>query len=308
MRHFFLSAFILLALCATTGAQNLFVGSYNIRNQNNEDVANGNGWTRRCPVICDMLNFESPDIFGSQEVLVAQLHDMLSKLDGYDYIGVGRDDGKEAGEYAPIFYKKERLTLLRSGHFWLSPTPTLPGVKGWDAVCPRICTWGFFADKKSKLRFYYFNLHMDHIGVVARRESAKLVIARIKEMAKGMPVILTGDFNVDQNDNIYNIFSTSGVLKDTFANARHRFATNGTFNNFETNLWTTSRVDHIFVSPAFDVRYFGVITNSYWTPSDSTTTKKGKDAPKEINLEKYTERTPSDHYPIFARIVYMPKK
>lgn len=289
--------------CVLVGAQSLCVSSYNIRYKSNFDVQNGNGWERRCPVICDMINFESPDLFGSQEVLVGQLHDMLKGLDGYSYIGVGRDDGKEGGEYSPIFYKTSKFKLLKSGYFWLSQDPTRPN-KGWDAACIRICTWGRFEDRHTKWRFWYFNLHMDHIGAVARRESAKLVVARIRKICKGDPVILTGDFNVDQKNEIYTIFTTSGILKDSYVYAKHRFAETGTFNNFNPDLKTDSRIDHIFVSPSFKVNNYAVLTNCYWTPIAGSEAQKSTAAPKEIDLYRYQRRTPSDHYPIMARIVY----
>lgn len=223
-------------------AQPLYVGTYNIRYQNNDDSRNGNGWTQRCPVVCDQLNFEHPDIFGTQEVLEPQLHDMLQRLDDYDYIGVGRDDGKTKGEYAAIFYDKQRLRLVENGHFWLSETPDKPSL-GWDATCIRICTWGKFevvqdngtalhTDGTMGLQFYFFNLHMDHVGVKARREAAKLVVERIGQMAGDkLPVVLTGDFNVDQNDEIYGIFTQSGLV-DSYTAARLRFAENGTFNAY----------------------------------------------------------------------------
>lgn len=308
MKRYFFAVIFLSLVVTVVNAQSLFVGSYNIRNQNNSDVENGNGWKQRCPVICDMINFESPDVFGSQEVLVGQLHDMLAKLDGYAYVGVGRDDGKEAGEYSPVFYKKEKLQLLKSGNFWLSETPQSPGVKGWDAACPRICSWGYFKDKQTKFCFYYFNLHMDHIGVVARRESAKLVISKIREICKGAPVILTGDFNVDQNNEIYTIFTTSGVLKDSYRCTKHLFATNGTFNSFDSGMWTDSQIDHIFVSPSFNVTHFAVLTNCYWVPVKESNAVQGKDAPKEITLKTYQRRMPSDHYPILARLKYQSLK
>lgn len=283
-------------------AQPLYVGTYNIRYQNNDDSRNGNGWTKRCPVVCDQLNFEHPDIFGTQEVLEPQLHDMLQRLDGYDYIGVGRDDGKRAGEYAAIFYKKNRVRLLSQGNFWLSETPERPGL-GWDAACIRICTWGKFKNLRTKKKFYYFNLHMDHVGIQARREAAKLVVARIKEIAKGAPVVLTGDFNVDQYDEIYRIFTDSGVLKDSYVSARLRFAENGTFNSFKSDLFTKSRIDHIFVSPQTRVEAYGVLTNSYWVPDTMTApSQKASDAPQEISFQRYQRRLPSDHYPVFVRL------
>ena len=240
---------------------------------------------------------------------------MQKALDGYAYIGVGRDDGKHDGEHEAIFYKKDKLVLLDHGDFWLSETPDKPGL-GWDAVCIRICTWGKFGVRAPRIRhgilnkrkseplreFYYFNLHMDHVGVVARREAAKLVVQKIREIAQGQPVILTGDLNVDQNNEIYTIFTQSGLLKDSYDAARIRFAENGTFNNFKTNYYTTSRIDHVFVSPATYVEAYGVLTNSYWTPDDTDDVLKAADAPQEISFDTYIRRNPSDHYPVFVKI------
>lgn len=304
MKRFIMSA-TSLAFAVAMNAQSLFVGTYNIRNHNSDDDREGNVWTTRCKVICDQMNFEDPDIFGTQEVLVGQLHDLIGSLDGYAYIGVGRDDGKEDGEYSAIFYKKDRLELLRHDNFWLSETPDRPSL-GWDAACIRICTWGEFRQKDTGFKFYYFNLHMDHVGTVARREAAKLAVKKIKEIAKGAPVVLTGDFNVDQNDEIYTIFTTSGVLKDSYVCASHRFSENGTFNDFKPLLKSNSRIDHVFVSPAFDVNRYGMLTNMYWT-HDTTTdadSVKGKNAPQELDFTEHTLRTPSDHYPVLVKMKY----
>ena len=287
-------------------AQQLFVGSYNIRNQNRYDNERGNAWTVRGKVVCDQIRFEQPDIFGAQEVMVGQLRDMLSMLQGYDYVGVGRDDGKEAGEFEPVFYNTQTLKLLRSGNFWLNETPDIPKL-GWDAACIRVCSWGQFKQRHSRFKFYYFNLHMDHIGIVARREAAKLIVQKIREIAKGAPVIVTGDFNVDQTNEIYQTFTQSGILADAYVVAQHRFAENGTFNSFNPLLKTSSRIDHIFLSPNFRVSNYGVLTDGYWTESElsSSTTQKGDAAPQEISFQKYTHRTPSDHYPVLARIRYV---
>lgn len=271
---------ILMVCAVVVSAQDLYVGTYNIRYKNKDDSIKGNVWTKRCQVMCDQINFESPDVLGMQEVLVGQLHDFQRLLDNYSYIGVGRDDGKEAGEYAAIFYKNDRVKLLDSGNFWLNETPDVPKL-GWDAACIRICTWGKFKDLRTKKKFYFFNLHMDHVGVVARREAAKLVVSRIKEMAQDAPVVLTGDFNVDQTDEIYGIFIHSGILKDSYENARIRFAENGTFNSFKVETKTDSRIDHVFVSPSFKVEAYGLRTDSYWA--------KGR-------------RNLSDHYPVFVKL------
>lgn len=293
--------FALLLLSFQLSAQQLTVGSYNIRYKNWNDSVQGNVWNKRCQVICDQLNFMAPDVFGTQEVLYGQLQDMKAALDGYDYIGIGRDDGECAGEHEAIFYKTDKIKLLDHGDFWLSETPEKPGL-GWDAVCIRICTWGKFSLDETV--FYYFNLHMDHVGVIARREAAKLVVARIREIAQGAPVVLTGDFNVDQTNEIYAIFTESGLLKDSYDAARIRFAENGTFNAFKTEYYTTSRIDHVFVSPEIQVESYGVLTNSYWTPDETIDTLKAFDAPQEISFDKYIRRNPSDHYPVFVKVKF----
>ena len=317
MRRLLLTS-LLLSLFLSANSQQLLVGSYNIRYKNANDSVQGNVWTKRCQVICDQVNFMAPDIFGAQEVLYVQLQDMLKALDGYAYIGIGRDDGKQGGEYEAIFYKKNKLTLLDHGDFWLSETPDKPGL-GWDAACIRICTWGKFSVKRpeqeprrrglfnrgpkpKETEFYFFNLHMDHVGVVARREAAKLVVAKVKEIAQGAPVFITGDFNVDQFNEIYTIFTESGILKDSYDAARIRFAENGTFNAFKTEYYTNSRIDHVFVSPETYVESYGVLTNSYWTPDEKDEALKSSDAPQEITFDNYIRRNPSDHYPVFVKV------
>ena len=308
MRKWIYLTVLFSILASVDVSAQMLVGSYNIRYKNSGDSVKGNVWEKRCQVICDQVNFLSPDIFGAQEVLCGQLNDMLARLDGYDYIGVGRDDGKTAGEYAAIFYKTDRLRLLDQGHFWLSETPDHPGL-GWDAACVRICSWGRFAAQTATNdeAFYFFNLHMDHVGVVARREAAKLIVRKIGEIAQGAPVIVTGDFNVDQKDEIYGIFTGSGLLKDSYQAARMRFAENGTFNSFNTDLYTESRIDHIFVSPESLVDAYGVLTNSYWIPDIESSDKlKGNDAPQQIDFSRYSRRQPSDHYPVFVRITLQP--
>ena len=292
----------MIGLVSAITAQEMLVVTYYIRMKNDGDSLKGDCWGKRCQVICDQVNFMSPAIFGTQEVLHVQLQDLLHGLHNYDYIGVARDDGKTKGEYAAIFYDKSRIRLLDHGNFWLNETPDRPAL-GWDAACIRICTWGKFKDFRSGKKFYFFNLHMDHVGRVARREAARLVVSKIREIAEKRPVVLTGDFNVDQTDEIYRIFSESGILSDSYTMADIRFAENGTFNAFKPQLKTTSRIDHIFVSPSMKVDAYGVLTDSYWTPDpDSENTQKASDAPQEISFSTYTRRNPSDHYPVMVRI------
>ena len=302
-RYFLLLAVVLTAF--SVSAQDLVVGSYNIRNSNDGDAKKGNGWERRCPVICDQVEWVGFDVFGLQEVKHNQLEDMLADLPDYTYEGVGRDDGKQAGEYSPIFYKKERFKLLEGGTFWISETPEKVGVKGWDAALPRICSYVHLQDKVTKKRFWFFNLHMDHIGVEARREGAKLIAKKITEMCGKEPAFVTGDFNVDQHNEAYRTIINTGVLEDSYELAEKKFATTGTFNSFDSNLFTESRIDHIFVTEHVTVNNYAVLTDGYWTPNEkSDKTRKGEAAPQEINFSEHQHRCPSDHYPIAAKITF----
>ncbi|MBO0358214.1 endonuclease/exonuclease/phosphatase family protein [Hymenobacter sp. BT186] len=274
--------FLLLAVSATISAQTMKVATYNVRYDNKQDTANA--WLRRLPHLTNLIRFQDFDLFGTQEVLYTQLQDMTSKLPGYAYIGVGRDDGKQAGEYSAIFYKQDRYKLLKQGTFWLAPNTTAP-VKGWDAALPRVCTWGQFQEKTTGFTFYLFNTHFDHVGVQARKESAKLILARIKEMAGASPAILTGDLNVDQRNESYTLLSTSGTLRDAYQTAAVVYAPNGTFNDFKATTKTDARIDHIFLSPAFTATRYGILTDTYGG---------GK--------------TPSDHYPVAIEVRYSVKK
>ena len=135
-----------------------------------------------------------------------------------------------------------------------------------------------------------------------------MVIKKIKEIAGAKaPVILTGDFNVDQKDETYDLFVNSGLLNDSYTIAQNRFAENGTFNDFDSDTKTDSRIDHIFLTKSFEVQRYGVLTNSYWTEDTESEARKGKDAPQQINLKRFTRRNPSDHYPVFAKIKWMKK-
>lgn len=296
----------IVALCLViqiVDAQKLTVASYNIRNDNNSDVEDGNGWQKRQPVISQLIIFNDFDIVGTQEVLHNQLLDLEASLPHYSYIGVGRDDGKTKGEYAPIFYKKDRFEVLKSGHFWLSENTDYPN-KGWDAVLPRICTWVRLKDKKSKKKVWFFNLHMDHVGVKARSESAKLVLAKISEMCGKDAVILTGDFNVDQTTESYEVFHASPILKDSYEEAKVSYALNGTFNGFNLNTKTSSRIDHVFVSPTFSVEKYGVLTDTYRSETKDRRKADSSNFPKEVSLTEYEARLPSDHFPVKVELVY----
>ncbi|QEC51466.1 endonuclease/exonuclease/phosphatase family metal-dependent hydrolase [Anseongella ginsenosidimutans] len=269
---------LIITLPLLSIGQELTVASYNIRYANEGDAEKGDGWESRLPVITSQVLFFDFDLMGVQEALESQLIDLDGQLEAYDRIGVGRKDGKTGGEYSPIFYKKDRFKLLDHATFWLSETPETPS-KGWDAALNRICTWGKFRDNESKKEFFYFNLHMDHKGQEARKNSTLLVLEKIREIAGNAPVILSGDFNFDQDHPNYKLIAGSGFLEDTYELAPIRMAPNGTFNQFNfNNTGHDRRIDHIFINKKFTANRFGILTGSY----------KG--------------HFPSDHFPVVVEL------
>lgn len=304
MRKIFSIGMLWLLISFCLQAETMVVATFNIRNANGGDSINGNGWGQRCPYIAQLVQFHGFEIFGTQEGKYHQLQDLKAAMPGYDYIGVGRDDGKQAGEFSAIFYKTDRFEVLEHGDFWLSPETDHPN-KGWDAALPRICTWGKFKEKNSGFEFIYFNLHMDHIGVQARSESAKLILQKVKEQPSHIPVILSGDFNVDQTNESYALLNNSGVMRDAYEMADLRYAPNGTFNGFHPDRMTTSRIDHIFLSDDFQVLKYGILTDTYRTPVEESAEKeKNGNFPKEVSMQKYEARMPSDHFPVMIVVEF----
>lgn len=262
---------------ATTAQTEIKVMSYNIRFDRKEDGENW--WEKRKQRVADLMNFYYADFIGGQEVLPQQLKYLTDSLKGYDYIGVGRDDGKQKGEHSCIWYKKERFELIRQSTFWLSPNPDSI-VKGWDAAIKRVCTYGLFRDKKTKQYCWVFNTHFDHIGKQARLESAKLITRKIRELnTKNYPVIVTGDFNSRPEE------EPAQYMLKHMRNSRDASAVvhgnADTWNGFKFNEKPDGCIDYIFISndPRVKVKNFGTLTDSY------------------------DMKYPSDHFPIMATLL-----
>jgi endonuclease/exonuclease/phosphatase family metal-dependent hydrolase len=258
-------------------AQHLNVATYNLRFDNPADTPDT--WVNRCPHITGLVQLYDFDIFGTQEGLHNQLEDLKKMLPGFGYIGVARDNGVTEGEYSAIFYKTGKFTLLENGNFWLSEKTDKPNI-GWDAACIRICTWGKFADKVTGRTFYLFNVHFDHKGEVARRESVKLLTEKVKAIAGKASVIVMGDFNFAETNENYTFLNNTGIFKDIYTLAKFKYEPNSTFNSFGHNIQQKGRIDHIFVSPEFTVERYGILTNTYMG------------------------RYPSDHFPVLGVLSY----
>ncbi|UEG52194.1 endonuclease/exonuclease/phosphatase family protein [Mucilaginibacter daejeonensis] len=272
-----IALFCFLLIATVAMAQPINVATFNLRYANTTDT--GNLWTSRAPMVANLIRFHDLDIFGTQEALSNQLNDISTALPQYEHYGPGRDDGLEKGEHSAVFYKKDKYRLLNKGSFWLSQTPEKPSL-GWDATCcNRICSWVYLQDVATKKKFYFFNVHYDHQGKVAREESSKLILARIKTIAGTQPVILTGDFNGDHESVPYKLIATSGSLRDTYAQVKYPYTNNNpTYQDFGRSLKNDQIIDHIFTSSQFKVSRWGILTDSY----------RGK--------------FPSDHFPVMATV------
>ena len=250
-------------------AQQYRIGTYNLRMDNAGD--SGNLWKDRSKYLCDLIRYHQMDIVGTQEGFKHQLDDILVQLPYLTYTGRGRDDGKEAGEHSAIFYSKEKFSMINNGDFWLREDPAVPG-KGWDATCcNRICSWVKLRDNNKKKRsFYIFNVHYDHQGVIARRESSKLILQKIKEIAGNSPVILTGDFNGSRASEAYNLIEQSTFLRDSHNEISFPYENNTSFNGFGKALKGNDIIDHIFITKQFKALSWAVLTDTYFGkfPSD----------------------------------------
>ena len=250
---------IVLAISSFGFAQDFSVMSYNIKLDYPKEGENS--WTNRKPFFINQIKFYEPDVLGVQEAMPNQMKDMDSLLVDYSFVGVGRDDGKDEGEYSAIFYKNEKFKVLQSNTFWLSQTPNKVSM-GWDAVCNRVCTYALLEDKDSGKTFWVFNTHFDHVGTEARKNSATLIIEKIKELnTENLPVVLTGDFNMEpEHKSIINIKKT---LKDSKEIAEVTFGPEGTFNGFHFNEPVTRRIDFAFVSDNIKVSKYAVLSDNW---------------------------------------------
>jgi len=250
--------------------------TYNIRYNNPGDKENA--WPKRFEDVIRLLKTHKADIFSVQEALYDQVMNLKDGMKGFEYVGVGRDDGNINGEFSAIYYNSNRFLLMENGTFWLSKTPKIPS-KSWDAALNRICTWARFREKESHKSFYVLNTHFDHQGVVARKKSAELILKKITEIAdRRDPLILTGDFNLTPEEKPLVLIRQK--LKDSRqVSLSAPKGPVGTFNGFDFQSKLENRIDYLFVNKFVEVNSYSVLTDS-------------KDG-----------RYPSDHLPVLIEVL-----
>lgn len=231
---------------ALDGRDPLRVMTYNIRYNNPGDGPSA--WPERRDEVAALIRFVDPDVLGLQEALRGQIDDLERLLPDYAWIGVGRNDGADDGEFTPIFYRRDRIDVSESGTFWLSETPDVVGSKGWDAALPRIATW-ISASRRGEAgraeEFIFVNTHFDHIGQAARRNSATLIADTVAAMANDRMSIVVGDFNADPQSEPYQVMASR--FDDAREVAADNFGSSNTFYGFLVADTAGVSIDHIFV-------------------------------------------------------------
>ena len=258
----------------------LRVMTFNIRYDNPGDGVNA--WPNRRDWVASLVRFHGADVVGVQEALAHMLTELDTRLPGFARVGVGRADGHAKGEFSAILYRTDRLELLDSGTFWLSPTPEVVGSKGWDAAIERVATWARFRDRRTGCRHLHLNTHFDHIGETARQESARLVRRRLRALSNGLPVVVTGDLNADPQSAAYRVLTRDSVA-DGVPALGDAFSTSGSAHYGPTSTWTAfraiepgRRIDYVLASSDVAVLAHGILPDGW------------------------DGRFPSDHLPVLA--------
>ena len=250
----------------------LKVMSYNIRLGSANDGTNS--WAMRYTATGEMLEDQKPDVFGVQEALDYQVR-YIEEMCGYEYVGVGRENGKKEGEHMAIFWNKKTVSMLKWGTFWLSETPEEPSM-GWDAACRRTATWALMKDKKTGKKFYFINTHLDHKGTEAQKNGLKLIVDRLSEInPDGYPMVLTGDFNITPDNKALT------ELDAKMQSARKIAEKTDSLDTY--NGWGRGSgvIDYIYVSGFSSCPEFQTVVKRY-------------------NDRKFV----SDHYPVVARLIF----
>lgn len=271
--------FSIFCMMLTAEAQNqLNVMTFNIRLNHAGDSLNA--WPHRKDMVASQILFHEAHLVGVQEALHMQMEELQQRLPGYKFAGVGRQDGKQGGEYSAIFYDTSRIELLKTETFWLAEQTNIPGLKGWDAAIERVVTWAQFRDKKTNKTFYHFNTHFDHVGKIARKESARLILDKINEIAKDQPVILTGDFNAKPTDEpilvLTDINNPKHVIQSEAISETPHYGPTGTFTGFQSKETSNEPIDYIFIKNGIKVLKHATLSQTW----------QGKFS--------------SDHFPVFA--------
>ncbi|KAL1857716.1 hypothetical protein Plec18167_008801 [Paecilomyces lecythidis] len=260
--------------------------THNIRYATSSPFKGEKPWAQRKQLLLNELlystRYNQESFICLQEVLHVQLVDVLSGLNGesasntpeWAYIGVGRDDGKGAGEYSPIIYRPAVWKLLHWEPVWLSETPTVPS-KGWDAASIRIVTIGVFKHHASQKTVLALNTHLDDQGSKSRAEAARIILNKINEYYSGpygdalSGVFLSGDFNSEESQEAYTALTAeTSPLVDSqgLIDPAERYGNEHTFTGFGYEGIPPTRIDYILLGPTNKTKDTHQAPSLPWTP------------------------------------------
>ena len=253
MRWFVIACWLGFTGGIVSGAESLHVMTFNIRYDNSGDGLDN--WKFRANKVAGMFAKHSVHVAGLQEVEHHQLVWLRQALPAYEFVGVGRNDGKTKGEYAPVAFLKAKFKLLQDETIWLSENPQVVGSKGWDAALPRIATFALLEDLMSGNRYLVGSVHYDHVGVEARKNSGAVIrnyIAANAEKMKASAVIVAGDFNCLPESEPFKAVEAGDVLVDSYKLSKHRVGPKSTWNGFRAVV-PDRRIDYVFVNKGLDI-------------------------------------------------------
>jgi len=255
----------------------LRVMTFNIRVDNPDDGPNA--WQHRRDLVASTMRFHQADLIGLQESYRHMTDDLQKRLPGFRWVGVGTNDGRDAGVANPIFWRESRLELLRWDTRWLSPTPDVPGSVGWSAMFPRAVTAAVLRDRASGRELHLFNAHLDHRSEAARVESARMIGALVNELPADACIIEMGDFNCGPDSEPMQELQNSPLKQGSECSEHGHYGPSGSFTGFAGPQYLGPLIDHILVSPPLRVQQYGVLP------------------------DHQDGRLPSDHFPVLAEVV-----
>ena len=288
---FLAAAAAMLSACAgcfSVPQDTIRVGSYNVRLATG-DKGTPNAWENRRADLVALVKKLDLDAFGMQEVRPEQAQYFRENLPEFEFVGEHRGADRKSDEASPVFYRKSRFEALKRGTFWLSETPDVPGVKGWGAACPRVCSYLVLRDKSTGQTFCFANTHTDHVSALAREKGMLLIVERMKEFGHGAPIVFTGDHNCRYDD------APAKAVREVLKDARDVCETplRGPHNTFQGfGRYKDGPVDE------GGVRYKDYCID-YIYVSDGT---RVLDFVTHDDKRPGTELYPSDHFPITATI------
>ncbi len=253
----------------------LKVGTFNVRWANPDDGEHR--WELRRERLFALLRQWEPDVLGLQEPLLPQLEALRQALPDYESVAVGREDGLEAGEFCPVFYRASQFERIETGTFWFSETPDVPGSLGWGSRHPRLCTWVKLRERHREEAFYVYNVHWDHESQPARDNSALILLDRIGRRSAPDSVIVLGDFNAEAGNPAVARLAAPDSPVPYSALTPEQIRQSGTFHGF-TGETSETPIDHILLSPE-------------WTVADA-----------EVLRGDGSRPFPSDHFPLAATL------